>query len=108
MAIIDSTYKLLEILASDFLTQPPLSHPIEQFTPLNVFHDEIYSSPSGHDLLKGNHIRVSYQPHDGDLPLDLLHHAGFFRLIFTNDLNCNSLFGEYVFSRVDLGKGALA
>ncbi|KAI6681267.1 hypothetical protein NL676_035148 [Syzygium grande] len=58
----------------------------------------------GDELLEFDDVRVADEPHDGDLALDLFHHAFLLDVVLADDLNSDALSGLEVLAVVDLGE----
>ena len=105
---IDGADELLEVLSGEIFGEFSIVDFGEEFTAIDVFHDEEDFSFGGHDFLEFNDVGVADEFHHRHLALDLLDESFLFELLFLDDFDGDALVGVEVSAVVDFGEVSLA
>ena len=107
VAEIDGADELLEVLSGEIFGEFSFVDFGEEFTAIDVFHDEEDFSLCGHDFLEFNDVGMADESHHRHLALDLLHESLFLELLFLDDFDGDALVGVEVSGVVDFGEVSL-
>ena len=112
VAEVDGGDELVEVPPRRVLPEAAAAgdQPGEELAAADELHDEVDLAPAGHHLVEADHVGVAAdEPHDGDLALDLVDHAGAGaqRLLLVDHLHGDGLAGHEAPGLVHLGERAV-
>jgi hypothetical protein len=109
VAEVDGGDELPEVAARDVLLHAPRAHdPREELPAADQLQREVDLGARGHHLVELDDVGVGDALHDGDLPLDLLHHPRADHLVPGQHLDRHGAAGLQVPRRVDAAEVAAA